>query len=135
VRTAAKLVQADDFVSKLAKGYDTEVAEWGSNFSAGERQLLAFARAMVVNPQVLVLDEATSNVDTETEARIDHALDVLLEGRTSIIVAHRLSTVRKVDRIVVLQKGQIVEEGSHAELMRRDGLYKRLVELQFAHDG
>jgi ATP-binding cassette subfamily B multidrug efflux pump len=131
VRAAAKLVQADDFVAKLEKGYDTPVAEWGSNFSAGERQLLAFARAMVVDPQVLVLDEATSNVDTETEARIDHALDVLLKGRTSIIVAHRLSTVRKVDRIVVLQRGQIVEEGSHAQLMGREGLYRRLVELQF----
>ncbi len=132
VEAAAKLVQADDFVRKLEKGYATEVAEWGANFSAGERQLLAFARAMVANPQVLVLDEATSNVDTETEARIDHALDVLLADRTAIIVAHRLSTVRKVDRIVVLQRGQIVEEGSHAELMRGDGLYKRLVELQFA---
>lgn len=133
VRAAAQLVQADEFIGRLAKGYDTEVAEWGSNFSAGERQLMAFARAMVVNPQVLVLDEATSNVDTETEARIDHALDVLLRGRTSIIVAHRLSTVRKVDRIVVLQRGQIVEEGSHDQLMRGNGLYKRLVELQFAH--
>ena len=132
VYTAARLVQADEFVRRLDQGYATQVAEWGSNFSAGERQLLAFARAMVANPQVLVLDEATSSVDTETEARIDHALDVLLEGRTSIIVAHRLSTVRKVDRIVVLQRGQIIEEGSHSELMRRDGLYKRLVELQFA---
>ena len=131
-RAAAKSVQADAFIERLAQGYATPVAEWGANFSAGERQLLAFARAMVTNPQVLVLDEATSNVDTETEARIDHALDVVLEGRTAIIVAHRLSTVRKVDRIIVLQHGAIVEEGSHAELMQRDGLYKRLVELQFA---
>jgi ATP-binding cassette subfamily B protein len=132
VHAAAKLVQADDFVRRLGQGYETQVAEWGSNFSAGERQLLAFARAMVANPQVFVLDEATSNVDTETEARIDHALDVLLADRTAIIVAHRLSTVRKVDRIVVLQRGQIVQEGNHAELVRQDGLYKRLVELQFA---
>lgn len=134
VRSAARMVQADGFIERLEKGYATEVAEWGSNFSAGERQLLAFARAMVTNPQVLVLDEATSNVDTETEARIDHALDVLLENRTAIIVAHRLSTVRKVDRIIVLQRGQIVEEGSHSELMKRGGLYQRLVELQFRED-
>lgn len=132
VRAAAKSVEADAFIAKLDKGYDTPVAEWGANFSAGERQLLAFARAMVTDPQVLVLDEATSNVDTETEARIDHALDVVLRDRTAIIVAHRLSTVRKVDRIIVLQHGQIVEEGSHDQLMQRDGLYRRLVQLQFA---
>jgi ATP-binding cassette, subfamily B, multidrug efflux pump len=131
VRAAARAVRADDFIARLPRGYDTLVAEGGVNFSAGEKQLLAFARALTLDPQVLVLDEATSNVDTETEAQIERALDVVLAGRTAIVVAHRLSTVRKVDRICVLQRGRVVEQGDHAALMRRDGLYRRLVELQF----
>ena len=131
MKEAARIVQAADFITKLPDGYDTEIKELGANFSAGERQLLAFARALVLDPDILVLDEATSNVDSETEARLQHALDVLLEGRTALIVAHRLSTIRKVDRIVVLQHGEIVQEGSHDELIRVDGLYQQLAELQF----
>ena len=131
IQEAARIVQAADFIAKLPDGYDTEIKELGANFSAGERQLLAFARALVLDPDILVLDEATSNVDSETEARLQHALDVLLEGRTALIVAHRLSTIRKVDRIVVLQHGEIVQEGSHDELIRVEGLYQQLAELQF----
>lgn len=131
IREAAKIVQAADFIAKLPDGYDTEVKELGANFSAGERQLLAFARALVLDPDILVLDEATSNVDSETEARLQHALDVLLEGRTALIVAHRLSTIRKVDRIVVLQHGQIVQQGSHDELIQVEGLYQQLAAFQF----
>ena len=131
IQEAARIVQAADFINKLPAGYDTEIKELGANFSAGERQLLAFARALVLDPDILVLDEATSNVDSETEARLQHALDVLLEGRTALIVAHRLSTIRKVDRIVVLQHGEIVQEGSHDELIGVEGLYQQLAELQF----
>jgi ATP-binding cassette subfamily B protein len=108
------------------------VHELGANFSAGEAQLLAFARALALDPEVLILDEATSSVDSETEARIQAGLDVLMRGRTSLVVAHRLSTVRKVDRIIVLQGGRIVEEGDHTTLIARDGVYRRLVELQFS---
>ena len=132
VLEAAEVVQANSFVERLPEGYDTQVKELGGNFSAGERQLLAFARALALDPDILVLDEATSNVDSETEARLQSALDVLLEGRTALIVAHRLSTIRKVDRIIVLQHGRIVEQGSHDELMARDGLYRDLAELQFS---
>jgi len=132
VMKAADVVQVDSFVERLPDGFDTKVKELGGNFSAGERQLLAFARALALDPDILVLDEATSNVDSETEARLQSALDVLLEGRTALIVAHRLSTIRKVDRIIVLQHGQIVEQGSHDELMAHDGLYKKLAELQFS---
>ncbi|MBT6175636.1 MAG: ABC transporter ATP-binding protein [Deltaproteobacteria bacterium] len=131
IQEAAKIVQAADFIGKLPEGYDTEVKELGANFSAGERQLLAFARALVLDPDILVLDEATSNVDSETEARLQHALDVLLEGRTALIVAHRLSTIRKVDRIVVLQHGKIVQQGSHDELIKVEGLYQQLAAFQF----
>jgi len=131
VRNAASSVQAHDFIERQPKGYDTQVRESGVNFSAGERQLLAFARALARDPQVLILDEATSNVDSETEARLQNALETLLEGRTALIVAHRLSTIRKVDRIVVLQQGQIIEEGNHDELMAHGGIYSKLVELHF----
>lgn len=131
VRGAARAVQADAVIEKLPAGYAQPVQTGGANFSAGERQLLAFARALAVNPEVLVLDEATSNVDSETEARIQSALDVLLRERTAVVVAHRLSTIRKMDRIVVIHQGQIVEQGDHASLMARDGFYKRLVEAQF----
>ncbi len=131
IHRAAAAVQADAFVKRLPKGYETLVTAAGLNFSAGERQLLAFARAWALNPEILLLDEATSSVDTETEAHIQAGLDVLLRDRTALIVAHRLSTVRKVDRIVVMQAGHIVEQGSHAALLKRGGLYRKLVELQF----
>lgn len=131
VLRASRAVQLDGLVRAWPQGYATEVRERGSNFSAGERQLMAFARAMALDPDVLVLDEATSNVDSETEAAIQQALDVLLEGRTAVVVAHRLSTIRKVDRIVVLQRGRIVEEGDHPSLVRQGGVYAALAELQF----
>src|SRR5690606_13130185 len=104
----------------------------GSNFSAGERQLIAFARALYRNAPILILDEATASIDSDTEARLQRALTKLLEGRTAIVVAHRLSTIRAADRILVLQKGRVVEEGSHAELVAQKGLYAALYELQFA---
>ncbi|MEM7674648.1 MAG: ATP-binding cassette domain-containing protein, partial [Myxococcota bacterium] len=100
--------------------------------SAGQRQLVAFARALVANPEVLILDEATSSVDPETEALIQQGLEGLLEDRTALIVAHRLSTIRRADRIVVLSEGRVVEQGSHDELLQQDGLYRKLYELQFA---
>jgi ATP-binding cassette subfamily B protein len=132
VRRAAVFVNADKFIQRLADGYDHVVRERGSNFSAGERQLISFARAIAFDPEVLlVLDEATSSVDTETEALIQDALERLLEGRTSIIIAHRLFTIRHVDRILVLHKGRLVEEGTHDELLARQGYYHRLYQLQY----
>ena len=113
-------------------GLETRIEERGSNFSVGERQLLALARALYLDREVLVLDEATANVDSETEARIEQAVNVLLEGRTAIVIAHRLSTIRKATRIVVMQKGRVVEEGTHDELIQSDGLYAKLHALQFA---
>jgi ABC-type multidrug transport system fused ATPase/permease subunit len=130
-RRATALVQAEGLISRLPGGYDAPVQELGANFSAGERQLLALARALAINPEILILDEATSNVDSETEARIQSALDVLLAERTALVVAHRLSTIQKVDRIIVMQHGRVVQEGSHDTLMRQPGLYRTLVELQF----
>lgn len=132
VRRAAAFVNADRFIDKLSDGYDHEVRERGANFSAGERQLVAFARAIAFDPEVLlVLDEATSSVDTETETLIQDALERLMKGRTSIIIAHRLFTIRHVDRIIVLHKGKVVEQGSHDELYAAQGFYHRLYELQY----
>lgn len=131
VRRAARAVQADRFIQRLPVGYDTHVRELGANFSGGERQLLAFARALAVDPEILVLDEATSSVDSETEAQIQRALDVLMQDRTAIIVAHRLSTIRKVDRILVLRDGRVVQEGTHDTLVAQPGLYQELVEHQY----
>lgn len=132
VRRAAMFVNADRFIQRLPDGYNHQVRERGANFSSGQRQLIAFARAIAFDPEVLlVLDEATSSVDTETEALIQDALERLMKGRTSIIIAHRLFTIRHVDRILVLHKGKVVEEGNHDELLARQGYYHRLYELQY----
>jgi ATP-binding cassette subfamily B protein len=133
VEEVAKSVDAHDFIMKLPKGYDTEVEERGSALSMGQRQLLSFARALLANPRILILDEATASIDTETELKIQDALKVLLKGRTSFIVAHRLSTIRNADLIVVLDHGEIKETGSHAQLMEQQGIYNGLVEAQFRY--
>ncbi len=129
---AAKTVGADDFIRRLPEGYETQVQERGGRLSVGERQLVSFARALIANPKLLVLDEATSSVDLATEARIEEALERLLAGRTSVVIAHRLSTVRRADRVLVLGNGRILEEGTHDELLRRPSAYRRLYESQFA---
>ncbi|ANM31821.1 antibiotic ABC transporter ATP-binding protein [Acidobacteria bacterium Mor1] len=133
VREAARAVRADRFVERLPKGWDEEVRERGSNFSMGERQLLSFARALAFDPAVLVLDEATASVDPETEHHIQEALETLMQGRTSIVIAHRLSTIRDADRILVLHQGQLVESGTHDELVEvQGGIYRTLHRLQTA---
>lgn len=131
VEDAAKSVDAHEFIMKLPRGYETEVEERGSALSMGQRQLLSFARALLANPRILILDEATASIDTETEIKIQEALKILLKGRTSFIVAHRLSTIRHADKIVVLDHGEIKEEGTHGELTARDGIYNGLIEAQF----
>lgn len=130
---AAKYVNAHGFISRLEGGYDHEVIERGAAFSAGERQLLSFARTLAFAPSVLILDEATANIDTETEALIQDALGKLMEGRTTIIVAHRLSTIQNCDKIIVMHKGEIREEGSHQELLSKGGMYYKLYKLQYEH--
>lgn len=131
VKEAADRVRIDRVIKRFANGYNTVLAEGGANFSLGERQLLAFARALVRDPELLVLDEATSSVDPQTEALVQEGLRELLTGRTAIIIAHRLITVQMADRIVVVHRGKIVEEGKHEELVARDGVYSRLYRLQF----
>jgi len=132
VIAAAKAVGAHDFIMKLADGYQTEIEENGSNLSVGQRQILSFARALLAEPRILILDEATSSVDTATERVIDSALDHLMEGRTSFVIAHRLSTIVNADKIVVMDKGQIVELGNHAELLAQRGRYYNLYTMQWA---
>jgi ATP-binding cassette subfamily B protein len=126
IEAAARAVGADTFISELEHGYDTEVGERGAQLSAGQRQLIAFARALITDPRVLILDEATSNVDLHTEGRIEEGLRRLLAGRTAIVIAHRLSTIRQAGRIVVLEHGQIAEEGAHDELIAAEGRYYAL---------
>ncbi|HYT35371.1 MAG TPA: ABC transporter ATP-binding protein [Ktedonobacteraceae bacterium] len=133
MRKAAEYVNASHFIEKLPHTYDEEVRERGAGLSVGQKQLLAFARAVAFNPEILlILDEATSSVDTETEVLIQDALNKLMTNRTSIVIAHRLSTIRDVDRIIVMHKGRIVEEGSHEELLNRQGVYRKLYEFQYA---
>ena len=131
VREAARIVGADAFIDKLPQRYGQDVRERGLTLSTGQRQLLSFVRALVYDPSILVLDEATSSVDTETEELIQHALDTLMEGRTSLVVAHRLSTVQHADQILVLHKGVLRERGSHQDLLALDGLYRKLHALQY----
>jgi ATP-binding cassette subfamily B protein len=130
VRRAAEQTNVAQFIERLPQGYDTQLRQRGTNLSGGERQLLAFARAAIRNPSILVLDEATANLDVRTESVIQEALEKLLQGRTAIIIAHRLSTIRSVDRILVLKQGQLVESGSHEELLEQNGLYASLYRLQ-----
>lgn len=133
--TAAKEVGAEDFISRLPGGFDYDVMERGATLSAGQAQLISFIRAMVYNPRILVLDEATASVDTETEELIQNAITKLMQGRTSIVIAHRLSTIQNADRIIVLDHGEIKEMGSHQELLKLNGYYKRLYDLQFNSEG
>ncbi|WP_066502151.1 ABC transporter ATP-binding protein [Abyssisolibacter fermentans] len=128
---AAKLVNAHDFIMKLDKGYDSEVGEGGNRLSTGEKQLISFARAVLANPRIFILDEATSSIDTEKEKIIQDAINKVLKGRTSFIIAHRLSTIRSADRILVVRNGKITEEGNHASLMKKKGYYYRLYTNQF----
>jgi ATP-binding cassette subfamily B protein len=126
VVAAAKAVRAHDFIIRLPKGYDTDLGQRGRNISLGQRQLLSFARALVINPKILILDEATANIDSFTELEIQRALRALFAGRTCLVIAHRLATVRDADEIIVLQAGKIVEQGSHDVLVTQGGLYSKL---------
>jgi ATP-binding cassette subfamily B multidrug efflux pump len=131
VRRAAEAVHADAFIAHLPGGYESAVAERGATLSVGQKQLLSFARALAFNPRVLILDEATSSVDTETELLIRDALRVLMAGRTTIAIAHRLSTIQDMDKILVLHKGRLRESGTHQELLAARGIYFKLFELQY----
>src|SRR5690606_25459638 len=132
VIAAAKAVGAHDFIMRLPQGYDSLLEQRGSNLSLGQRQLLSFARALVADAKILVLDEATANIDSYTERQIQKALLTLLEGRTGMVIAHRLATIRGADRIIVLQNGELVEQGNHDQLMAKGGLYARLYNMNYA---
>ena len=130
LKQAAETANAIEFITNLENGFQTTLGERGSRLSGGQKQRLAIARAIYKNPPILILDEATSALDTESERLVQDALDKLMENRTSIVIAHRLSTVRHADEIIVLKQGQIVERGTHVELMDKDGFYRKLVEMQ-----
>jgi ATP-binding cassette subfamily B protein len=132
VYEAAELVEADAFIKKLPGNYQYELAERGDSLSMGQRQLICFVRALVYDPQILILDEATSSVDSETEALVTKAANILMKGRTSIVIAHRLSTIVHADQILVMHKGEIRERGTHQDLLKiKDGIYRKLYELQY----
>jgi ATP-binding cassette subfamily B protein len=131
IQEAARAANVDAFIRRLPDGYAAHVRERGSNFSGGQRQLLALARVLVYQPEILVMDEATSSIDSETEALIQDALEKVMSNRTCLLIAHRLSTIRNADRIIVLHRGEVREVGSHAELMERRGIYHRLYQLQY----
>jgi ATP-binding cassette subfamily B protein len=131
VIAAAKLANADQFIHRLPNGYQTELSEQGSNLSQGQRQLLAIARAILADPGILILDEATSSVDTRTEKNIQQAMLRLMEGRTSFVIAHRLSTIREADKILVINEGEIIERGTHQQLLEAKGFYHNLYISQF----
>jgi len=130
VRTAAEFVQADAFINQLPDGYKQKVTERGSTFSSGQRQLVAFARTMATDPKILVLDEATANIDTETEVAIQSSLKKMREGRTTIAIAHRLSTIQDAELILVLHQGEVIERGNHQQLLAAKGLYHKMYMLQ-----
>ena len=130
VLAAARAAQCGEFIRRLPKGYETRIGENGSTLSGGERQRISIARAILANPRILILDEATASVDTETEKAIQASINFLIKGRTTISIAHRLSTLRDADRLVVMDEGRITEEGSHEELLARKGTYFKLRELQ-----
>ena len=131
IKAAARMVGANKFIEELNGGYDGIVRERGATLSGGQKQLLSFARALAYNPRILVLDEATSSVDTETELLVQKAIRNLLKGRTSIVIAHRLSTIQKADKILVMHKGEIREMGTHQQLLMLNGIYRKLYELQY----
>ncbi|MCY8507642.1 ABC transporter ATP-binding protein, partial [Bacillus atrophaeus] len=131
VEEAAKNANAHSFIERLPKGYDTVLTQNGAGISQGQKQLISIARAVLADPVLLILDEATSNIDTVTEVKIQQALARLMEGRTSVMIAHRLNTIQRADQIVVLKDGEMIERGSHAELLRQKGFYSNLYESQF----
>ena len=133
VIAAAKAAHAHSFIKRLPEGYHTVISEEGGNISGGQKQLLCIARIMLIKPPMLILDEATSNIDTRTEIKIQKAFTKLMEGRTSFIVAHRLSTIRESDCILVMKSGHIIEKGSHEDLIKKDGFYAELYNSQFDH--
>ncbi|MNN54470.1 putative ABC transporter ATP-binding protein [compost metagenome] len=134
MQEAARLANADPFIRKLPNGYDTLLSAEGGNLSQGQRQILTIARAVLADPSILILDEATSSVDTRTELHIQEAMRSLMKGRTSFVIAHRLSTIREADIILVINDGEIIEQGSHEELLRSNGFYSNLYATQFVQE-
>jgi ATP-binding cassette subfamily B protein len=131
---ALRLVSADHVVEKLPHGLDSDVGEGGDRLSTGEKQLMSFARAVIADPRIFVLDEATSSIDTDTERIIQHAISKILGGRTSFLIAHRLSTIRMADMILVVRDGKIIEQGTHSDLLRKKGYYLRLYSMQYENE-